>query len=177
MTGTESLLPLFGLSVGMQAMGTAMQTRAQIQAAKFNAAIARQQAEQEERAKEIDIYRLERQRRQMLGQQRSLYAKAGLDIEGTPLEVLADTEAQFELEKRMIEYGTQVRKQRALAEERFLRRQGRQIGLTGALGVGTTLLGGLAEAGLYKRRTPEAPKTPERNIPFTRRERYWTLTE
>lgn len=160
MTGTEALLPLFALSIGMQAVGTVLQTRAQMQAAAFNAALARQQAEQEEGAKEIELYRLERQRRRMLGEQRALYAKAGIQIEGTPLEVLADTEAQFELEKRLIGYERQIKKQRALAEERFLRRQRRQIGITGALGVGATLLGGLAETEFYRRRTQktESPK-------------------
>lgn len=151
MTGATPLTTLFVLSTGMQALGSLLQTRAQMQAAEFNAALARQRAEQEERAKEIDLYQLKRRKRRLLGKQRALYAKAGLDIEGTPLEVLADTEAQFELDKRLAEYNREIAKRQAETESSFYKFRRRQLATLGLADVGSTLLTGALEYPLYKK--------------------------
>lgn len=138
-----SLTSLMMASIGMQAVGTLMQSRAQQVAAKFNAEIAQRQAEEMRTRGEIEKYRIEREKRRLLGRQRALYAKAGVRYdEGSPLEVLADTAAEFELDKAISEYNTQTGIGYYNAKSALNRYRGRQSRYAGIAGAGMTLLTG-----------------------------------
>ena len=112
------------LPIVLLAAGTAVKMASQYQEAKaaeetskYNASVAKAQADQYRKVGEfeqarlleagaLDVDKLARQKRQMAGTQRALYAKAGLLIEGSPLEVMADTASQFELDMAVSRYGT-----------------------------------------------------------------------
>lgn len=99
---------LFAAGMGLEAYGQYYQAQSQRALAKYNAMVAQRQAEAAKRAGEIEKYRIERRRKLMIGRQKSLYAKAGVLLKGSPLEVLADTEAQYELDKALSEYNTKL---------------------------------------------------------------------
>lgn len=109
-------------------------------AARYNAAISSLYAEQAKRQGEITKYRLERQRKAMLGRQKALYAKAGVELSGSPLEVLADTEAQYELDKQLAAYNTEVDRTRYLYGARNYNDMAKSIMTQGFLNAGGTLL-------------------------------------
>jgi len=126
-----SMLPavLFVAGTGMTLVSQYQETQAQVAAARYNAAVARMQAEQYARAGafaqeeyrrageyrekqlretgRLEEYRLRRRKKALLGKQRALYAKAGVLIEGSPLEVMADTASQFEFDIALSRYRTE----------------------------------------------------------------------
>lgn len=138
-----SLGSLMMAGIGMQAASALMQAKAQSVAAKFNAELAQRQAEEMRARGELEKYRINRQKRRLLGRQRALYAKVGVRYdEGSPLEVLADTAAQFELDKAISDYNTQAGigyYTTKAALNRYAARQARYSGLAKA---GMTLLTG-----------------------------------
>jgi len=135
-----SALPYVLLAV--QAFGTiqsAMQQRqageAEAAAAEYNARLAERKGIQEE---EIARKKL----KQLLGTQRALYAKAGVDLSsGSPLTVLADTAAEGEKEALNIRTGAQETAD-------LYRFQGRQAKKTAKYQSRSTLLTGLGSTGL-----------------------------
>ena len=127
-------------STAMQAAGSIIEGRNQQISAKFNAELAQRQAEAYGKQAELEKYRIERRKRQLMGKQRALYAKAGVRLEGSPLEVLADTEAQFELDKAIVEYNKRLNVGRYKAQASMYKKMGKQALMSGIIKAGTTLL-------------------------------------
>jgi hypothetical protein len=122
---TTALLA-FGVAAGVAgSIGAGVQ---QQQAAKANAKEATQVAAYDEAQSRDRAKRL-------LGQQSALYAKAGVDMTGTPLDVTADTAAQQEIDALAIRWGGQ---QQAAA----FRAQGQQSLVEGFGSAGKSLLSG-----------------------------------
>ncbi|MCM8784562.1 MAG: hypothetical protein NC818_07375 [Candidatus Omnitrophica bacterium] len=125
---------------GMEIASQYQQARAYQEQAEYNARVAELQAQQVERAQKLEEYRLNRAKEALLGKQRALYAKAGVSLEGSPLEVLADTEAQYQLDLSVSRYNADVQKRRLGYEAGYQRYAGKQYMRAGYLGMGTTLL-------------------------------------
>jgi len=132
--------PFISAFVATELAGQYQQAQAQRQTAKYNARVAEMQAEAIRRQGKLQQYRLKRAKRRMLGKQRALYAKAGLSLEGTPLEVLADTAAQYDLDLATSRYNTEVGARSSLYEADYQRYAGKQAYRAGLLGMGETLL-------------------------------------
>ena len=140
--------PFISAFVATELAGQYQQAQAQKQAAEYNARVAEMQAEAARRQGVLEQYKIKRAKRRMLGTQRALYAKAGLSLEGTPLEVLADTAAQYDLDLATSKYNTQIGVGRALYEASYQRYAGKQAYRAGLMGMGKTLLtSGLAMKG------------------------------
>jgi len=126
------------VGVGVSAYGQYQSGQAQEKAYKFNAAIAEQDAAAERKKADYEEGQARLRLRQLIGTQRTLYAKAGVDLSsGSPLMVLADTAARGEEDLQMIKYGgdvavAQQRNQASLA--RFYGKQTSQAGTIGAFG-------------------------------------------
>ncbi len=108
---------LFAAGTAMQVVGQYQETKAKMATTDYNAAIARSQADQYRKVGEFERARiaeagafeaekLRRQKKRMTGTQRALYAKSGVLIAGSPLEVMADTASQYELDIAVSRYGT-----------------------------------------------------------------------
>lgn len=139
------------LAVALAGVGTAVSVYGQVQQAqtakamgKYNAKLAEQQALQTEMDAAENIRRKRRENKRLLATQRSRYAKAGVLEEGTPLELLAETAGNLEMET--LDYDRQQRMAAA-----GLRAQGAADLAMGAnqargalIGAGASLLQGAA---------------------------------
>jgi hypothetical protein len=143
------------VGVGVSAYGQYQSGQAQEKAYKQQASIAEADATAE-KTKAVYEERQARDRlKALIGTQRTLYAKAGVDLSsGSPLLVLADTAAKGEEDLQMIRYGGDVnvarqRNQATLA--RFYGSSASKAGTIGAIGSG---LSGFSNAYTgYQRRT------------------------
>lgn len=146
------ILALTGIGTAVSVYGQVEQAKTAKAMGKYNAKLAENQARQTEMDAAENIRRKRRENKRLLATQRSRYAKAGVLEEGTPLELLAETAGNLEMET--LDYDRQQR-QAALG----LRAQGAADLAMGAnqaraayIGAGTSLLqGGAAMASLgYK---------------------------
>jgi hypothetical protein len=126
--------------------------RSQAAAADYNASIAQQQAASIRTAGNLEIERKRREGQRLLGRQEALYNKAGVTMEGTPLDVMAETAADLEFDELIRKYNIEIGASRAESEARQYRFMGeRSRGLAGsaimggALKAGTSLLTGLTK--------------------------------
>jgi len=85
--------------------------------------------------------------KRLIGQQRTLYAKAGVDLSsGSPLMVLADTQVQGEKDLEMIRYGGDVAEVEAKNKATLARFYGSQSGTSGTLSAIGTIFSGFSKA-------------------------------
>ncbi len=118
----------------MSAIGQYRAGQAQEAANEYNAQITERKAVQEEQASRDRL-------RKLMGTQRAMYAKAGVNLSsGSPLLVLAETAAEGEKEALNIRYGGQE-------ESNLQRFYGTQAKKAGTIGAASTLLTGLGQAG------------------------------
>lgn len=130
---TAIAVGLAGAALGggvLKAKGSLDQAEAAAQAAEFNRAKALQDASAEEA-------RIRREARKELGRRALGAAKAGVLLEGTPLDLLAQTAAEFELEavNARVAGANTANLERRRAKN--LRKQGRSAAISELIG-GTT---------------------------------------
>lgn len=140
-------------AVALVAVGTGVSVYGQVTAAsqarsigKYNAKVAENQAKQVEMDAAESIRRKRKENKRLLATQRGRYAKAGVVMEGTPLELLAESAGNLELE--VLDYNRQ-----AQLEQQNLRAQGAMDRAMGSMqargayiGAGATLLSGAGQA-------------------------------
>jgi len=126
--------------IGMMLLGTYMQAKGQYEQGKmqqrwaeYNAAVSKQEAELEKR-------KMRKERVKLLSAQRAGYAKAGVQFEGTPLEVMVETAKE-------IEHSIILREHRARIESGMWGYKGRMAMTAARWQAGTTLLTGVSQAG------------------------------
>ena len=159
-----------GTGMALKAVSQIKEGQAASATAQFNARLAEMGAESERVAAEFEIKTLEqagkfeeaklkREKLKTLGMQRVAYAKGGVRLEGSPLEVMADTAAQYELDIAANRYNVQtgiattrygmevgVSKYRSQAEQSRL--MAKRYKTAGYLGAGSTLLTAAGTMGL-----------------------------
>ena len=149
-------VPLAAAALALETIGLVQQSIAQKQQAKYNARVAEMQAEQARRAAEVQRYQIERRKKQLLGKQKALYSKAGVSLLGSPLEVLADTASEFDLDLALNKYNAQTAYNRGMYEAGWQRYAGRQAMTAGFLKAGGNLLmGGSKLLGSMPKKTPK----------------------
>lgn len=117
------------VGAGLSAASSIQQGRAANAAAKFNAQLAGMQGQ-------VNEGRLQREARRDIGTLRARVAKTGARMEGTPLMVLAESEADAELDLLDQRWSTQQ-------TASTYRRSGRQSQREGYYRAGTSLLTGV----------------------------------
>lgn len=141
--GTTALL----VSAGVSAFGALAQGFAQRQAAVFNAASLRQQAERQRQISEREAENFRRRQGMIAAAQRVRRAGSGvLPNEGTSLLVEDLTFDEILLGQATIKQGGQVRASRLLDEAALARLRGGAARSEGAFRAGTTLLTAFGEA-------------------------------
>ena len=160
--------PMVG--VGLMAAGTLMGAYGQVQAgntasaaASYNAKLAEEEARHAEvRAKDAEARGATEEQRQrtmaaaFMGEQTTAFAANGVTLDsGSPLQILADTAEEAELDARTIRHnasmeawGYRNQANSALAQASMSRWEGKQAKKNSYLSAGTSLLTGLGAAGM-----------------------------
>jgi len=138
----------------LTAIGTAVgaysqyeQGRSQQKWSEYNAAIAERDAEFARQSAEYEAGLIRREKEKTLARQRALYSKAGVTLEGSPLELMAETAGEYEMDALMIERGGKLESQRYRSEAQLSRMKGSAARRAGYYGAGSTLLTGMGKAG------------------------------
>ena len=142
-------LPL-ALTIGgtaMSAFGQIQQAQSQKAIAEANARLAEQEGEQRQQAYKEEAYKLSKERNRVIGQQRVAFGGAGVSLSsGTPLDVVANTAAEFERDIPFAGLHADQARRRGEAESEIYRFQGDQAATAGWIGAGSTLLTGFGKA-------------------------------
>jgi hypothetical protein len=165
-------------ALGATLVGTGVQMYGQRQQAKTAERVAERNAKiQENQALQTEMDARENARRQRadskakLKTQRSRYAKAGVIMEGSPLEVMAETAGLLELDA--LEIGRQAKGEatRLRAGAEVSRQDGYDQANALRIASGATLLSGagsalsmgmqFSKAGSFKKAMPKQPTTPQ----------------
>ena len=124
------------------------QSVAQKEQANYEAAMAERRAQAAKQQYEYNKYQLERRKRLTAGKQASLYAKAGVLMTGSPLEVLSDTAAQYDIDIATAKYNAQVGISNAKYAADYSRYSGKQAMKAGYVQMGGTLMSNVYKAGV-----------------------------
>lgn len=141
-----------GASTLLSVLSTVSQASAQLQEGKsrqaaleYNARIQEQQAAQIEGAKKIDLAQTEKQKRRRLSTIRAQAGAFGGTLAGSPLEVLSDTVAEFEIDKTINAFNFDIQKTSALAGASLSRFEGAQARAAGKSKAFSTILTGVSK--------------------------------
>jgi len=128
------------LILAMMIGGTVMTAYGQYQAAQtqkkwadYNATVSRYESQ-------IREEKMKKQKLQILSSQRAAYAGAGVQLKGTPLEVMDQTARDIERDISLARYGSEIEAER-------YRIKGKEARRAGMWKAGTSLLTGGAETG------------------------------
>lgn len=161
MSGLITAASVMAIGSVVSAVGTIQQGRAQAAQAKFAAreaelnrqrAAANAAAEAEASQKQQKY--LEQRKKSMLATQKTAVAASGLDLSGSALDVMSDTDLNFELQKADARYESRLKQYQYLNQSRDfgVESQLQMIASKNArtasyYGAGGTLLSGLGQAG------------------------------
>lgn len=135
------------MSSVMQTVGPIVQGVGQIiggvqadRAAQFNADVSMANAQAIRQSAEFDIGRQRREAKRLKSKQIAGYAKAGVRLEGSPLEVLLSSASEAEFDAMIIDYNARVGMAQAETQARQYRRAGKTALWQGIFGGTKTLL-------------------------------------
>tara|TARA_R110000822_G_scaffold98351_6_gene222537 strand:+ start:171 stop:734 length:564 start_codon:yes stop_codon:yes gene_type:complete len=124
--------------------------------AEHNAANSRNRAKEAQNKAAFDAARLRERGRGVLSSQRTAYNKAGVEVEGSPLEVLGDTAANIELDAALAHYGGEMDARAHLSnaaaqqyEGRISAWKGKQAFNAGLVTAGGSMLGAAYTGGMF----------------------------
>ena len=134
-------------SAAVSAYGSYQQGKRAKEAADANAALERQNAEAARRKAEYDAERSALEWKQLMGRQKALYAKAGVDItSGSPLLTLAFESEQAEKDRQAILYSGRTAEASANARASLYEKTGNDAYKSSYIAAGGTFLSGVAKA-------------------------------
>ena len=155
MTGVE--IALLAASVAISAAGAIQAGKAQADAQRFNAKLARQQAEREREIAGQQAADFRRKAGRRLASARTLRAGSGTTVEGTPLLVQEASAADAELGARRIEVSGASAAARQESRANLLNTKAKNTLRATAFKAGSTLLTGASQiAGAFA--TPAKPE-------------------
>ncbi len=140
---------LFSAGVGMSAAGQHQAGEAQAAWLKYDSALAKREAEITEKKTSYEVASFRRQGEKFKAEQRATVGASGVRLEGSPLEVLAETASEIERDALMTRYAGKVEEKRYMAQSALLKTQGKYAKKAANLGALTTLLTGAGTLGLY----------------------------
>lgn len=108
--------------------------------AKYNAAIADAQARISKTVGEIEAYRVRKEAKRFLGTQHALQAKSGIELSGSPLQVMIESAAEYELDAQITEYNAELDRIRYSSEATVYNQAAKWARISSYYGMGNTLL-------------------------------------
>jgi len=156
MSFIASVLPFIGLAGGAisgississgYAQSSAMKSQAE--AARYNQAVAMQNAEAVRKAGEYEREKLQRKQAQLQGEAESNVGAAGVEMSGTPLDIMAENAYWAEKELIAQHYNTETQARRFMSQANYYGYEAnRNMSMSrlpivqGYMGAGSTLLG------------------------------------
>lgn len=161
MAALAALAPIASAVSGVVgAIGAIQAGNAQAAASEYNArvsernqAVAEQNRQIAVRTAEIDAEDKRRENRRQLGAIRAAYGSSGLEMAGSPLDVLEDSAIEMELDAQRIEYEGRMRSREGALQAlgysedaRLSRMQGKAAKTAGYIGAAGSLLGGVGRS-------------------------------
>jgi len=143
MSWIATAVVITGVSAGIGAYSAYEQGKQAEKMAEYNAAVEHNNALQAQMEAQVAAKTKRKEAEAMNKRQRALYAKAGVVNEGTPLEVLAETAMDMELEALEIERFGKVTAQKHRDQAAIDIYSGKSAKRAGTLNAGETLLSGL----------------------------------
>jgi hypothetical protein len=138
------------LGLGALQVGTSISSgNAQNKEAKYNAALAEQQAANIENQKGLTAYQYNRQIGQVAGTTTARIAKSGLTMSGSPMAIMLDTYTQMEMDKRIQISNLETQKQQSLSQAQAYKRQGKTAQFAGYTNAFTSALSTGVNYGIY----------------------------
>lgn len=126
----------------MQNASGQRQARAAREQAEAQARVAEENARQAQVASAYEDYQHRYRTSKLIGEQRAKFGKAGVIMEGTPLEIMEDTAYQSELDSMAIKYRGNVSANRSMMEASGYRSAGSSLASAYSSAAGTSLLTG-----------------------------------
>jgi len=133
----------------MAAVGTAVSVMGQIQQGKqankisqYNAAVAQQNAEATRQSYQYQADQKRAESEKTLARQRALYGKAGVELSGTPLDLMAETASEYEMDALMLEREGKLAIYRGGSQSEIDLLTGKSSKTASYYGAGSTLLTG-----------------------------------
>jgi len=147
-----ALMPtLATVGTTMTGLGLISQGMGQSELASANAEIARREAGMKQEAAKEDTLKISREARQMAGTQAALYGSSGVSLaSGSPLEVMAQSAAEYERAIHMRGYSGDVGAANSLYQAEMYEYGGKQKMMSGLISGGGTLLTGYGRSLLGK---------------------------
>lgn len=141
-------IPMAIASAVVGFMGAIQQGNAAEASAKANAQALREQRKQDIQTAQIAAEDKRRDQRRQLSSLRASYGSSGIELAGTPLDVLSDTSMEMALDSRRIEYEGEVRGREsetrariALAEGKNAKKASRISAFSSLLSAGSSIAG------------------------------------
>ncbi len=124
----------------ISAYGQYKEGEQQSQAASYNAAISRREADLLRKSADLDAYRRRKSGERLTSRQTALYAKAGVLLSGSPLAVIEDTMTEIELDAQIVDYNVRIGTQGLWDEAGQSERLARYYKTAGIVGAASTIL-------------------------------------
>lgn len=128
--------------MAVSAMSAKQKGDQEAQALQVNAASARTEGYQRQVAAKYETEGLSKEKERTLGEQRANYGAAGVSIEGTPLEVMARTAAEYEKDILLTGFAGDVKANEKMQEADILEWMARQKTQAGIMGAGSSMASG-----------------------------------
>lgn len=132
---------LKGIGTGLNVSGQYTESKAQQEALLYNAQVARQQALITGTSAAYNTQRLKKRARILLATQTARYAKSGVRFDrGTPVDVMANSAAEYEMDILAEEYNAKVEMMRLENQAQLDEIKARSVKSAGNTGIASTLL-------------------------------------
>lgn len=128
--------------MAVQTVGSMRDGAAQAEVGRANQRVADQAAQTEREIGAFNVARERRVLRRQLGEQRAAAGAQGTALIGQPVDILAASERQAELDLQAIRFDSELRARNLETQADFRRFEGRQARQTGFTRAGTALLTG-----------------------------------
>ena len=145
----QAVVPLMVVGAGVGAASSIRQGNMMKKAEQYNASVSEQQAAQLKKQGEIDVINKRKEARSFNAKQKQMYAMSGVELSGSPLQTMADSAAEFEMDILASKYNTAMGISRAESEARYHKYLGRQYAQQGYLNAFSSLLDSGTSIGMY----------------------------
>lgn len=131
----------------MQAEGQRQEAQAYAQAEQYNIAVAKQEIEVSRVARKLERRREKEAATRFTSTQQAMFAKAGVRLEGSPLDVMEESAKNMELDILINDINQSIDQSRLESEITLRDYQAREAIRAGKVRAGVTLLTGAARFG------------------------------
>ncbi len=144
MAASTAILVVAAVSAATTAYASYETGRQQRKVGRANAKMLEHEAEQARYSAKVKAERYKREAARRMGQMRAGYAVSGVDVEGTPLLVLMESASEAAKDEERIRQGGEQQAWGLLSRANIQRIGGKGAYTAGAMGAGSSLLGGAA---------------------------------